>query len=89
MIVNIVRPVYKGLIQINQYEVAFESEKSYYIVTVEVAARNYASAKKIVEERYNPKQVYSVRLIKGDIWWHNSEEYLSTISWQRKKRRWL
>lgn len=88
MIVNIVRPIYKGLIQINQYEVAFESKKSYYTATVEVTARNYASAKKIVEKRYNPKQIYSVCLIKNDIWYYD-EGCSSIILWKRKKRRWL
>ena len=88
MIVNIFRPVYKGLIQINQYEVVYESRKN-NLIAVEVAARNYASAIKFVEKKYNPRQVYSVCLIEDDIW-RNNEGYSCIIWSERKpKRRWL
>lgn len=87
MRVNIVRPICKGLIQINQYEVVYESIKT-NIITVEVAAKDYASAKNFVEKKYRPKQVYSVCLIENDVW-RNEEGYTYIIWSERKKRRWL
>lgn len=87
MRVNIVRPIYRKYVQINQYKVTFLSEKGWRIVTVEVAARDYASAKKFVEEKYRPRQVYSVCLIETDIW--RDEEGCTYIVWWERKKRWL
>ena len=86
MRVNIVRPIYKRLTQINQYEVIYESRKN-NIVTVEVAARNYATAKDLVEKGYKTKQIYSVCLIETDIWCN--EEGCTYITWCEKKKRWF
>ncbi len=84
---NIVRPIYKKYTQINQYEVTFFGSKGYPcdIVTVEVMARNYASAKNFVEKRYNPKQIYSVCLTENDIW-RNSEGFSCIIRWKKYKK---
>lgn len=83
MIVNIIKPIYKTHIQINQYEVTFFGSKGYpcCAVTVEVMARNYAMAKNFVEKRYNPKQIYSIRLIENDVL-RNEEEYC-IIRWEK------
>jgi len=83
MRVNIVRPFYRMPAEINRYEVV--CEEKYHITTIEVAATSYAEAKKIVEERYEPKQIYSVCLIEDDIWFY-TEGYSSIIWWERKKR---
>jgi len=82
---NIFKPIYKRHTQINQYEVTFFGSVWFIgdIVTVEVSARNYATAKDFVEENYHPKQIYSICLIEDDIL-RNKEGCTRVIWWRRK-----